>query len=241
MSNKALIIAINYVGFERGELRGCISDAATWGYIAQDKFGFKKRNVKLLLEEKATLAAMQIHILEILGGSQSGDNILITYSGHGTQVRDQNGDERDGMDEALCPYDYQENGFLIDDWLTKAIRDNLHPNAQLTVILDCCHAGTFNDDDVESKLVFRHLGRSVTQSNVSLFTGSKSNQTSADAYIKGDYKGAFTASTFGVLEEFKYNLEQSSLLYHVTEKLQAEQYTQIPTLQGSKSKVFLKN
>jgi metacaspase-1 len=30
------------------------------------------------------------------------------YSGHGTQIPDDDGDEADGMDEALCPVDYQK-------------------------------------------------------------------------------------------------------------------------------------
>ncbi len=40
-------------------------------------------------------------------GAQAGDNLFMHYSGHGGNMRDDNGDEKDGMDETLVPLDYQ--------------------------------------------------------------------------------------------------------------------------------------
>ena len=40
-------------------------------------------------------------------GAQAGDNLFMHYSGHGGSMRDDNGDEKDGMDETLVPLDYQ--------------------------------------------------------------------------------------------------------------------------------------
>ena len=36
-------------------------------------------------------------------------------AGHGGSVEDTSGDEVDGMDETLCPVDYQESGMITDD------------------------------------------------------------------------------------------------------------------------------
>ena len=60
-------------------------------------------------------------------------------------------DEEDKLDEALCLADTNEDGenLLIDDDLARWLEDI--PARQITVILDCCHAGTGTkapDDDV---------------------------------------------------------------------------------------------
>ena len=36
-------------------------------------------------------------------------------AGRGGSVEDTSGDEVDGMDETLCPVDYQESGMITDD------------------------------------------------------------------------------------------------------------------------------
>ena len=37
----------------------------------------------------------------------------LSYIGHGGQVKDRTGDEKDGMDETLVPVDYQTAGQII--------------------------------------------------------------------------------------------------------------------------------
>jgi hypothetical protein len=70
------------------------------------------------------------------------------FAGHGTQVPDTGfGDEdlSDKLDEALCPSDAVcENGvpdrLIVDDELNTWLR--ALPVREITVVLDCCHAGT---------------------------------------------------------------------------------------------------
>jgi hypothetical protein len=38
--------------------------------------------------------------------------LFFNFSGHGTQVRDDDGDEADGLDEALCPCDFETAGVI---------------------------------------------------------------------------------------------------------------------------------
>ena len=47
--------------------------------------------------------------------AEDGDAIFLHYSGHGTKIRDDDGDEADGYDEALCPRDFQSAGMIRDD------------------------------------------------------------------------------------------------------------------------------
>jgi hypothetical protein len=56
-------------------------------------------------------------------------------------VPDEDGDEADGFDECLCPYDLQENGVLTDDELA-AIFDGAARDVRLVLISDSCCSGT---------------------------------------------------------------------------------------------------
>jgi uncharacterized caspase-like protein len=78
----------------------------------------------------------------IIGAAASGDVVAITFSGHGTYVPDLNGDELDGLDEGLCPYDLQTGGgALIDDEIHELFMAR-KPGVRLVLISDSCHSGT---------------------------------------------------------------------------------------------------
>ena len=53
-----------------------------------------------------TKAAIEEGITEwLVGNARPGDNVVIWYSGHGSQMWDEDGDEDDGLDETLAPAD----------------------------------------------------------------------------------------------------------------------------------------
>ena len=68
--------------------------------------------------------------------------VVITFSGHGTYVPDLNGDEVDGLDEALCPYDMQTSGAALIDDEIHALFAARKPGVRLVLISDSCHSGT---------------------------------------------------------------------------------------------------
>ena len=43
---------------------------------------------------------------DTIATANPGDTVVITFSSHGGQVRDDNGDEADGLDEYLVPHDF---------------------------------------------------------------------------------------------------------------------------------------
>ena len=51
----------------------------------------------------------------LVAQSEAGDAVFCHYSGHGCSIKDDDGDEADGKDEALCPIDYQQAGVIRDD------------------------------------------------------------------------------------------------------------------------------
>jgi len=76
-----------------------------------------------------------------VGRAKSGDSVVIQYSGHGSFVPDQNGDEPDGTDECLCPYDIEARGPITDDELFDLYRNHAR-NVKVVMISDSCHSGT---------------------------------------------------------------------------------------------------
>ena len=109
----ALCIGINDYPGTGSDLAGCVNDANDWA----EELTKREFDVEVMLDAQATGEAMRAGMRRLLQNAVSGDLVVITYSGHGTWVRDDNGDEPDGRDEALCPYDIATNGPLLDDEL----------------------------------------------------------------------------------------------------------------------------
>jgi hypothetical protein len=141
--------------------------------------------------------------------------VWFSYSGHGTQVADDNNDEIDGQDEAICPLDFQRNGFITDDWLYNNLIVKLPSDVTLIVLMDCCHSGTimdlpfiFKDNvyQVDSKANTDNFCKTV------LISGCKDEQTSADAFINNSYSGALTWAFNKVLQDNKFTIRTKVFL-----------------------------
>ena len=141
MARKALLIGINKYQVPGADLRGCVNDVKNLGSALTDLYGFKKADISVLTDGAATKKAMERGIKDLIASGRKGDVLVLHYSGHGSNVPDNDGDEADDRDEILCPTDLDWKDTLRDDWLRKALnktRDGVH----LTVIMDCCHSGT---------------------------------------------------------------------------------------------------
>lgn len=138
MAKRALCIGINNYPGTHMDLAGCVNDATAWAAELASR-GFA---VTQLLDSQATKAAMVENIQTLLGASVSGDVAVITFSGHGTYVPDTNGDELDGLDEALCPHDIQTGGgALVDDEIHQLFLAR-KGGVRLVLVSDSCHSGT---------------------------------------------------------------------------------------------------
>ena len=138
MAKRALCIGINNYPGTQMDLAGCVNDAKAWS----DELRSRGFSVETLLDAQATKAAMLAGFKSVIGGAKSGDVVAITYSGHGTYVPDLNGDEVDGLDEALCPYDIQTGGAALTDDEIHAIFAARAAGVRLVLISDSCHSGT---------------------------------------------------------------------------------------------------
>ena len=134
---RSLHIGINDYPGTGSDLSGCVNDAKDWRK-ALEKRGFKATS---LLDEEAKKADMLQAISKIVADTGKDDIAVITYSGHGTWVPDEDGDEADGRDEALCPYDIMEGNILTDDELYE-IFSKRSWSARIIFISDSCHSGS---------------------------------------------------------------------------------------------------
>lgn len=138
MAKTALCIGVNNYPGTHMDLRGCVNDAQDWSAELSSR-GFA---VTTLLDAKATKTAMSKAFKAIVGGAKKGDVVVITFSGHGTYVPDLNGDEADGLDEGLCPYDLQTGGGALLDDEIHAIFAARASGVRLVLVSDSCHSGT---------------------------------------------------------------------------------------------------
>lgn len=126
------VSAAHYSGWD-GPLAACEFDANDMAAIARDK-GMKRT---VLLTRKATRAKVLAAIRAAAKALKAGDLYFLTFSGHGGQVRDANGDESDRKDETWCLYD----GQLIDDELYFEL-SRFAAGVRILVLSDSCHSGS---------------------------------------------------------------------------------------------------
>jgi hypothetical protein len=141
MTKRALLIGINKYQMAGADLRGCVNDVKDLSAALIECCGFKRSDITVMTDGAATKKAMQAGIKALLRDLKKGDVALLHYSGHGSNVPDDNSDESDGRDEILCSTDLDWDDPLRDDWLRTTF-DGLRPGVSFTVIMDCCHSGT---------------------------------------------------------------------------------------------------
>jgi len=110
---RSLHIGINDYPGTQNDLSGCVNDANDWEE-ALKQHGFQTVSI---VDGQAKKSNMVEAISKIVSDTGKDDIAVITYSGHGTWVADEDGDEPDGRDEALCPYDIMDGNILTDDEL----------------------------------------------------------------------------------------------------------------------------
>lgn len=136
-SKRSLHIGINDYPGTNSDLSGCVNDANDW----EDTMAGRGFETTSLLDGDAIKDNMVEAIEKIVKDTGRDDIAVITYSGHGTWVPDEDGDEPDGRDEALCPHDITQGRLLTDDELYEIFSERKR-GARIILISDSCHSGT---------------------------------------------------------------------------------------------------
>ena len=207
-TKRALLIGINnYKAVPH--LMGSLNDVAAIQQILITRWGFEPSNIKTLTEQAATRAAILAALRELVHESGPNDTVFVHFSGHGSQVQDLDGDEDDGLDETLVPYDGRTPGVpdIVDDELDR-IFAGLHAGATL-IVLDSCHSGTATRaldfrtrgipqdmriglyEDMEGATKTRAIVPRV-ESRFLVMSAVADNEEALDGPIDGEYHGIFT-------------------------------------------------
>ncbi|MET9964023.1 caspase family protein [Streptomyces sp. NPDC006326] len=121
-----------YGGWD-GQLVACENDARDMAALARAA-GFDDT---VILTKEATADNITDALRTAAGKLGSGDILLFTYSGHGGQMPDTEGDEPDELDETLVFFDRQ----FLDDELHREF-GRFDDGVRVVSLLDCCHSGS---------------------------------------------------------------------------------------------------
>ncbi|OHT90669.1 caspase family protein [Mycobacterium syngnathidarum] len=267
MAKKAVLIGVNRYRIPGNDLRGCVPDVKNMAKLLQRQFGFDSDSISLITDFNATKEAIETAVTGLIRGARRGDVLLVHYSGHGSNVPDDNGDESDKRDEILCPTDLDWNDPLRDDWL-RSVFDGLASGVSLTVVTDSCHSGTVTRalEPPDAPVIERYLpspwdlaavesGRGPAGTTRSgrrpkpatdvvhvdipevLISGCRADQTSADAAIGGGFAGALTYNLVEAVTESRMPLSYRELHDQTCAKLKRGRYEQVPQLEGIEARL----
>ena len=149
MAKRALCVGINQFAHlpMASWLNGCVNDANDMAAMLR-KRGFASRSVTVLTDTQATKANIMGALTTLVTTAKEGDTIVFSFSSHGTQVPDTDGDEPDGADEAFACHDMAQKGdqwdtdtVIVDDEL-RILFGKLPKGVVMEAYLDTCHSGT---------------------------------------------------------------------------------------------------
>lgn len=235
MSDKyALLIGCNYKGTDY-PLEGCWNDVHAMKEYLMSK-GYLLENIMLMTDEIANqgtdLQPTKVNILkafEVLVSkpAQGFTTLFLHFSGHGGYLPDLNRDEPDRQDECIFSTDLQ---MIIDDDIRKLIVNRIPESVKLRAVFDSCNSGSAMDLNyryVSFKGLYRENATALSR-NAVFISGSRDDQTSADAFIDGRAQGALTANLLKVLATPQPGWRWYDFTKILQWRLQSEGYSQVP-------------
>lgn len=167
-TKRALIVGISEYQQNGENSWGVIhgsNDADTISNVLKAQ-GFKTTKI---CNKTATAERIRKNIGNLITSCKSGDIVYIHFSSHGQPFEDLNGDEEDGWDESIIPYDammayekgkYEGANHITDDEMYtffQDIRRAIGAKGYLCVVIDACHAGSSSrgEEDEDDEVFVR--------------------------------------------------------------------------------------
>jgi metacaspase-1 len=141
---RAVLVGIDeYARADIPSLRGCVNDVALVRMLLKEHLGVPNEDIRVVVNQRATKENILLRLGATVDSAAPGDVVVFYFSGHGSQIRDRDGDElTDALDELICPYDmdWDRGTYLLDDDLD-ALFASLPPDILLEAFFDCCFWG----------------------------------------------------------------------------------------------------
>lgn len=150
---RALLIGIN--GYSQNPLDGCLNDVHAFHRVLTKHYGFFSNDTTIITDhtpQLPTRANILRALWELARDTEENDCLVVYYAGHGTRysgsVYSRAPAVQEDVVDAICPIDRGTiaNGEMVMDISSRDFDAVLSEvRANVTVILDCCHGGTFID------------------------------------------------------------------------------------------------
>jgi len=144
-ADKALLIGVSEYANSENNLPGINVDLKVMHSVAR-QMGYRDENILQLRDSQVTAEGVTRAVRDwLVKDVTAQDRVLLYYSGHGSQVKDLNGDESDGYDEVLSMHDLRiidgdYTGVLLDDDFNQLLAEI--PSERVAVVVDACCSGT---------------------------------------------------------------------------------------------------
>jgi len=191
----------NYLSGDIDDLKSPPEDARSFAQLMEQKYYVPSSNIRVLIDSQATRSGILQGLEWLVSQADSGKDIVFFYSGHGGQLEDRNGDEADGLDEVICPYDFSmEDKFgtaIFDDEIAQYIQKLSTKARTVTFIFDSCFSGSaqkalpqgVSDSETGRKGMGVGTSESMAKSmdlsgisNFAFLAAAKGNETARDFY-----------------------------------------------------------
>ncbi len=255
----ALVIGINYTG-TNFSLSGCINDANNiknqlneWGFettLMTDNTGGNLY---------PTMANILSQITSHISRLSSGDILVIYYSGHGSRVTDNNGDEISGLDSCIVPINVSSVGYIVDDEIRTKLTAAV-PGSNIFAAFDSCNSGSVcdlrycyfdtsyrgsleqsitslsNTDFISRTNYITNTKYNDTSANIISLSGSRDDELSFEFVNEnGVSGGALTYCILWTLRTQTPNISIATFLLNVRSKLKTLGFGQNPSLMSGRT------
>jgi Caspase domain/Domain of unknown function (DUF4384) len=131
------------------KLNGCVQDVLDMKQLLMSKkFNVPADHFLTLTDGQAThQAIIDGFRKQLIGNANTHRNavFIFQYSGHGSQVKDRNGDKADGLDSTFVPVNSRDldgsNFDVVDDEIRELFDELSQYTSNIVFIIDACHSG----------------------------------------------------------------------------------------------------
>lgn len=155
----ALIIGVDF----KQKTDSVLKDAQSIYDVLSDEelCGYKKDNIKLLLNEEATCKNINDALDDFVSKMDEHSSFLMYYSGHGGYAKEYD-------ISYLCPYDKTADNYISG----KELRGKLSKmqSKKIFILFDCCHSGSFFEgkDEIISETVSKNSKKYIAHKTSTL-------------------------------------------------------------------------
>jgi hypothetical protein len=238
--SRALLFGTNYSG--SNALKGCHNDVELLEETLRSKLLFKQ--IEVYQGPQVTGNMIVTRIMDAVQNTHKdkNTNLWIHFSGHGTRKYDRDGDELDGYDECIVPYDASSRGYLRDDFFRFAF-SKVYEGTNVICTFDCCHSGTMADMpyvytdsstcEVHAEPIVPIKARVITISGCMDHEKSKEESVSREGVFNNRPMGVLTACIVDILSKKNVFISLFDFFEELQTRVRNQNSNQLPILCAS--------